>query len=73
MREREHFWRSRPSRWLLLSSVLDIVLVGLFATQGILMTAVRPEILFGLVLSVLVYLTLVDFAKVRIFRRFALR
>lgn len=72
VRERHHFWHSRPSRWLMLSSLLDIVIVSVLATQGILMTAIGPELVGGLLLLVLVFLTAVDFFKIQLFRRFGL-
>lgn len=68
VRERRHFWNSRPSGWLVLSSCADIAVVSLMATQGILMAAVSPALIAALLTAVLVYLTLVDFFKVRIFR-----
>lgn len=70
VRERRHFWRSRPSRWLMLSSIVDIAVVSLLATQGVLMAPISPSLLAGLGALVLVFLTLVDFLKIRIFRRF---
>jgi H+-transporting ATPase len=73
VRERRHLWKSRPSRWLLWASVLDIVAVSLFATQGILMTPIPFALVGGLMLVVLVYLLLMDFVKVRIFRDGSMR
>jgi H+-transporting ATPase len=73
VRTSRHFWQSRPSRWLALASVLDILAVVLLATQGILMTALGPGIVAGLLLVVLVYLGLLDLIKVRLFRYFALQ
>jgi len=70
LRERRHFWSSRPSRWLVLASVADIVLVSLLAWQGILMSAVSPVLIGGLLAVVLAYLTAVDFLKIRVFRYF---
>ena len=40
VREHHHFWFSAPSRWLLLSSVLDVFVVSILATFGILMTPI---------------------------------
>ena len=40
VRERRHFWRSLPSRWMLLASLLDICVVTLLATYGVLMAAI---------------------------------
>ncbi|QIK38707.1 plasma-membrane proton-efflux P-type ATPase [Caldichromatium japonicum] len=72
VRERRHFWRSRPSRWLLIASVIDIAVVGLMASQGILMTAISPALIGGLLAVAMGYLVLMDFLKIGIFRRFGL-
>ena len=68
VRERHHFWNSRPSRWLVLSSCADIAAVSLMATNGILMAAVSPALIVGLLVVVMVFLTLVDYFKLWIFR-----
>ncbi len=70
VRERRHFWRSLPSRWLMLASLLDILVVALLATQGILMTAIPLWLVAGLLVLVLAYLLLMDFIKIRVFRHF---
>jgi H+-transporting ATPase len=72
VRERGHFWHSRPGKWLLISSFCDIAVVSLLAGAGILMALVKLEsvaILLGLVLA---YLFAVDFLKIRIFQYFDL-
>ena len=68
VRERRHFWQSRPSRWLLVSSLVDIVIVCLLATRGILMAPVDPMLIGGLALGVAIYLVVVDYLKVLLFR-----
>lgn len=72
VRERRHFWQSRPSNWLMIATVLDIVVVVVMASRGILMTAISPLLIVGLLLVVLAYLVMMDFLKIRIFRRFGL-
>lgn len=72
VRERGHFWHSRPSRWMLMSSGADFVVVGLLATRGFLMAPLAPFIVGGLLLAIMVYLFAVDFLKIAIFRRFGL-
>ena len=72
VRERRHFWNSRPSRWMLVSSAADIMLVSLLATHGVLMAALSTRLVAGVLLAVLLYLTAVDFMKVRIFAYFNL-
>jgi H+-transporting ATPase len=70
VRERRHFWQSLPSQWMLIASLLDIVVVFIFATKGIFMTAIPVELVAGLVALVLVYLIAVDFIKIRVFKHF---
>jgi H+-transporting ATPase len=72
VRERRHFWQSRPSNWLMIATVLDIAVVSVMASHGILMTAISPALICGLMVLVLVYLVMMDFLKIRIFRRFGL-
>jgi H+-transporting ATPase len=68
VRERRHFWQSRPSRWLLVSTFVDIVIVCTLATRGMLMAPVAPVLIGGLALGVAIYLIVVDYLKVRLFR-----
>ena len=69
VRERGHFWQSIPGRWLLAASLADIAVVSLLATKGILMAALEPRLVAGLLMLLLVYLALIDIVKVRTFRR----
>ena len=69
VRERRHFWKSRPSKWLMIATVLDILIVSVMASQGILMTAISPLLIGGLMVLVLTYLVALDFLKIYIFRR----
>jgi H+-transporting ATPase len=68
VRERRHLWHSRPGHWLVLSSLLDIVVVSILATRGILMAPISPALVLALLLVVVLFLVLVDFVKIRIFR-----
>ena len=70
VRERRHFWNSRPGRWLLLSSAADIIVVSVLAARGILMAAIPLTLVLGLLFLVMTYLVLADVLKVRIFKLF---
>jgi H+-transporting ATPase len=70
VRERRQFWRSVPSRWLMLATLLDILVVGVLATRGILMAAVPLGLIAGLLALVLAYLVVMDLIKIRVFRHF---
>ncbi|MBY0293575.1 MAG: plasma-membrane proton-efflux P-type ATPase [Alphaproteobacteria bacterium] len=67
IRERKHFWNSRPSNWLLCVTFMDIALVSTMAIYGILMTPLNPTLIFGLLGFTVLYLCLIDFLKIRIF------
>jgi H+-transporting ATPase len=69
VRERRHFWHSRPSGWLLAATAGDIALVGYLALHGIFMAPVAPMLLAGLAAAVLAMLFALDFLKLRILRR----
>ena len=69
VRQRGHFWNSRPSKWLLLSSVADIAVVIVLATRGVLMEAIRPQFVFIILIACVCYLAVTDFVKVSLLRR----
>jgi H+-transporting ATPase len=73
VRERNHFWHSRPSRWLMLSSGADLVVVSLLAANGILMAPIPWRLIGALLLAVIVFAVLIDSLKILIFRRFGIR
>ncbi|HTN43083.1 MAG TPA: plasma-membrane proton-efflux P-type ATPase [Nitrospiria bacterium] len=73
VRERRRFWHSRPGSWLLLSTFLDMILVAIFATRGILMAPIPSALVAGLLALVAGILIGVDFLKVGVFRYFKMR
>lgn len=66
IRERHHFWHTRPSMWIVGSTILDISVISLFAAQGILMTALSPSLIFGLLAAMVIYFLFLDILKSRI-------
>ncbi len=68
VREREHFWHSRPSRWLALSSGLDVAVVAVLAERGWMMSPIGAVPLAVVLAATAVYLVLVDLLKAWIFR-----
>jgi H+-transporting ATPase len=69
IRERGHFWRSRPSLWLALSTIADVIVVSLLAAQGILMTAIPLALIAAVFGTTIAYMSVLDLFKVWIFRR----
>jgi len=63
VRERQHFWKSRPSKWLVLSSAADIVVVSILASFGILMGAIPLQLVLGVLIACGCYLAAIDFLK----------
>ena len=67
VRDRRHFWSSLPSAWLGASSVLDLVIVALLASNGWLMAPIGPAALGVGIGAAVLFLILVDVLKTRIF------
>jgi H+-transporting ATPase len=68
-RERRHLWSSRPGRWLMLSSIVDLAIVSALALNGILMTALPVTIVVGLLVAAITFAFLLDAVKVVLFDR----
>ena len=68
VRERRHFWKSTPSRWMLIGTVADILIVSVLATQGFLMAAIPFNLVILTLITTLLYLPLVDTLKIFIFK-----
>ncbi len=73
LREREHFWKSRPSRYVAFSSVLGLGVAALLAMGGILMPAIQPLILLVVVGVAAGYFVALDWVKVLLFKQLDLR
>jgi H+-transporting ATPase len=73
VRERNRLWHSVPGRWLILSSLVDVLVVSLMATLGILMAPLSWHLVASLLIIVLIFLFLIDGLKIRVFRRFGVR
>jgi H+-transporting ATPase len=67
VRERHHFWKSIPSRWMLIGTVADIITVIILATQGFLMTPISFALVALTLIVTLLYLPLVDMLKIFVF------
>ncbi len=66
-RERRHFWKSLPSKWVMIASVADIAIISLLAICGLMLTAL-PAADVGTVLgAAAVFAVLLDQIKRRSF------
>ena len=69
IRERRHWWRSRPSAWLALSSVVDIGIAATLAIRGIAMAPLAAPVVAGTLAAAAAFGLLLDPAKVALFAR----
>jgi len=68
-RERRRLWSSRPSLWLIGSSVADLLIASTLAIGGIGMTPLPMLVVGGTLAAAAVFAVVVDFVKVPVFRR----
>ncbi len=70
-REREHLWSSLPGRWLVASSIIDLTIISVLATNGFLMTAIPIWILVGVFGAAIIFAFVLDAVKSVLFHRLA--
>jgi H+-transporting ATPase len=68
-RERQHLWSSRPGKWLVVSSAVDLTLISLLAINGFLMRPLAIAVVAGLFAAAIIFAFLLDAVKVFLFRR----
>jgi len=73
MRERRRMWRSRPSGWLMASSVADILIIGTLAATGTLMAALPVSVVIGTLLAACGFALILDTVKVIVLRRLSIQ
>jgi H+-transporting ATPase len=68
IRIRHHLW-SRPSAWLVLSSVGDLLIIGALAIGGIAMAPLSTSVVVGVLAGAILYGLLADVVKLWLFSR----
>jgi H+-transporting ATPase len=68
-RERRRLGSSRPSLWLVGSSVVDVLIASTLATCGIAMSPLPAFAVGGTLVAAAVFAFLLDLAKVPVFNR----
>jgi H+-transporting ATPase len=69
VRERDRFYNSRPSRWLLFTTLADIAVVSVLAVYGIAMASLPLSVVLTVLAAVVASFVPLDLLKVVIFRR----
>ena len=64
--------RSRPSRWIVLSSALDVAIIATLAGVGILMHAVPWAVIGALLVATVLFTLVLDAVKTACFTRLRL-
>jgi hypothetical protein len=73
LRERGHFWQSRPSLFLVASSVFGLTAATILVLVGILMPPLSAPLLLGVAGTGLLWFACLDWLKVWLFGRLNLR
>jgi H+-transporting ATPase len=68
-RERQRTGSCRPSRWLVASSGVDLLIASALAIFGIAMSPLSVFCVGGSLVAAAVFAFILDFAKVRVFHR----
>ncbi len=68
-RERQHIWSSRPGRWLIMSSIVDLSIFSVLSSNGILMKALPVTIVASLFAAAAAFAFILDAVKLALFRR----
>ena len=72
-RERRSMWSSRPSAWLVGSSLLDISIASALAATGIAMTRIPASTVVTALAAAALFAVLLDTIKVPLMRRLEIR
>ena len=72
IRERPHWWGSRPSLVLVVSSVADIAIASTLAVAGIAMARLPALLVAGTLAAAVIFAIILDLAKVPIFAFFGI-
>jgi H+-transporting ATPase len=70
LRDRRHMWSSRPSIWIILSSVMEMSTIGTLAALGIFMAPLPLKVVLGIFATCLVFSFSVEGLRTLLFRRF---
>ncbi len=71
-RGRPRLWSSRPSAWLVASSIGDVMIASILAVGGIAMTPLPAWVVAGTFVAAIAFAVVLDLAKVPLFARLAI-
>ncbi len=68
-RVRRHLWSTAPSRWLMLSSAVDLLIASTMANRGLAMAPLPMVVIATALAGAVTFAFLIDTVKVPVFRR----
>ncbi|WP_241654551.1 HAD-IC family P-type ATPase [Granulicella sibirica] len=68
IRDRQHLWGLRPTKWLVMSTAADILFISLLANRGIEMSPLPLRVLGLELLAATVFYFALNFVKIPVFR-----
>jgi H+-transporting ATPase len=69
IRSRQHLWGVRPTIWLILSSVADLLIISILAIGGIAMAPLPATVVLGELGAALAFGLILDGVKIPVFAR----
>jgi len=69
VRERRHLWSSRPGRWVVAATIVDVLIIATLALRGIAMEPLPVAVVAGTFLGSVLFAFLLDLVKAPVFRR----
>jgi H+-transporting ATPase len=69
IRERRRLWHSRPSLWVIVSSVCDVLIIVALANRGIAMTPLPLPVIAWTLAAAAVFGFVLDLVKAPVFHR----
>jgi H+-transporting ATPase len=69
IRGRQHLWGMRPSLWLVLSSVADVLIISTLAASGIAMAPLPIAIIASEFAAAIAFGVVIDLVKIPVFAR----
>jgi H+-transporting ATPase len=72
VRERDHFWTSRPGKWLLTSSFFDILVISMISWRGVLVSPIPASFVLLALIITFAWMAALDQVKNAVFRKYHL-
>jgi len=69
LRGRRHLWGLRPTIWLVMSSIADILIISTLATLGVAMASIPVSVVACEFAAAIAFFSILDVVKIPVFSR----